>query len=606
MNIEELIEKKDLTVDELVRNIISFINNSKEDIRIDASKLKIDHNTLFEPDYDPARKVNSDGGAIRGAKIKGGSIEIGSEDKIFKVDSNGIYLGSSKFTSAPFKVDMQGNVIANSITISGRSGKTLADAINVDGNLIKEVINEKLNTSTRKILKDFSLEGTNYAGALKAGTITWSTSTGEVTGGTGFVINDRGILGALNGVTKVAIKNDGTAYFAGQLASGISISSPVITGGSIAIGSGNAIFKADSNGIYLGSAIFGSAPFRVDMSGNLVATNATITGALTTGAGSNISGTYISNINAGTITVGTLPADRIAPGSIESTKLGTTVISGGKIVTSLLTADNIQTGTLNASVVNVTNLNASNITTGTLSANRIGASSITGDKIASSTITSDKISVSTLSAISANLGTVTAGKISLPNGGHFDIDENSINRVRLNVNGVIVRNTKGLFMEETTPGNYGSLSVNASNQLVAQMPSTNTFYIKNAAGTVNEFTLSSANGAYHHKGGFLIGSHFDSSGNAINPGRRIIRFTSSVPNLAAGTESSVYTFNYSTAGIANMPTATRAVFAQVETTGAPDIFVKVFNLQTTGWQWTAKNASSTTQSFTIHWLVVGD
>ncbi len=43
-----------------------------------------------------------------------------------------------------------------------------------------------------------------------------------------------------------------------------------IIGGTIAIGSGNSIFKADSNGIYLGNATFASAPFNVDMTGNMI------------------------------------------------------------------------------------------------------------------------------------------------------------------------------------------------------------------------------------------------------------------------------------------------------------------------------------------------
>lgn len=51
------------------------------------------------------------------------------------------------------------------------------------------------------------------------------------------------------------------------------ISSPSIQGGNIAIGSGNNIFKADENGIYLGNASFSSAPFRVDMMGNVFAQN---------------------------------------------------------------------------------------------------------------------------------------------------------------------------------------------------------------------------------------------------------------------------------------------------------------------------------------------
>jgi len=56
----------------------------------------------------------------------------------------------------------------------------------------------------------------------------------------------------------------------------VSLSSPAITGGTIAIGSGNSIFKADSNGIYLGNATFASAPFRVNMSGALTSSSGAI------------------------------------------------------------------------------------------------------------------------------------------------------------------------------------------------------------------------------------------------------------------------------------------------------------------------------------------
>ena len=55
------------------------------------------------------------------------------------------------------------------------------------------------------------------------------------------------------------LKYDGTNF---------SLVNGVITGGSIAIGTGDAIFKADSSGIYLGDATFADAPFNVDMAGN--------------------------------------------------------------------------------------------------------------------------------------------------------------------------------------------------------------------------------------------------------------------------------------------------------------------------------------------------
>jgi hypothetical protein len=51
-----------------------------------------------------------------------------------------------------------------------------------------------------------------------------------------------------------------------------------ISGGTILIGTGDNIFKADTNGIYLGNATFASAPFRVTPAGAVTASNITITG----------------------------------------------------------------------------------------------------------------------------------------------------------------------------------------------------------------------------------------------------------------------------------------------------------------------------------------
>ena len=62
-----------------------------------------------------------------------------------------------------------------------------------------------------------------------------------------------------------------------------------IVGGTIAIGSGNNIFKSDLNGIYLGNATFLSAPFRVNMAGAATASDLTITGGtITIGSGNDV------------------------------------------------------------------------------------------------------------------------------------------------------------------------------------------------------------------------------------------------------------------------------------------------------------------------------
>ncbi len=78
------------------------------------------------------------------------------------------------------------------------------------------------------------------------------------------------------------ILKTGVAKFQSITVVNATVTTPTITGGTLAIGSANNIFKADSNGIYLGNATFGSAPFRVTMAGALVATSAIITGTIQT------------------------------------------------------------------------------------------------------------------------------------------------------------------------------------------------------------------------------------------------------------------------------------------------------------------------------------
>jgi hypothetical protein len=58
-----------------------------------------------------------------------------------------------------------------------------------------------------------------------------------------------------------------------------------INKGEMSIGYGDAVFRADSNGIYLGNATYGSAPFRVDMSGNLYAENVNLQGEINATSG---------------------------------------------------------------------------------------------------------------------------------------------------------------------------------------------------------------------------------------------------------------------------------------------------------------------------------
>ncbi len=99
----------------------------------------------------------------------------------------------------------------------------------------------------------------------------------------------------------------GDARFKGRIEAADGTFSGTVSGGSfvggtITIGSGNSVFKADSNGIWAGNASFASAPFSVNMAGHLKATDVDITGTINA-----TGGTFSGNIVAfGTIFGGTV------------------------------------------------------------------------------------------------------------------------------------------------------------------------------------------------------------------------------------------------------------------------------------------------------------
>ena len=57
------------------------------------------------------------------------SIQIGAGTKAFKGDSSGIWLGANKFADAPFSVDLDGNVIANTLLSKTATGQAFTGSI---------------------------------------------------------------------------------------------------------------------------------------------------------------------------------------------------------------------------------------------------------------------------------------------------------------------------------------------------------------------------------------------------------------------------------------------------------------------------------------------
>ncbi len=153
------------------------------------------------------------GNLVGGQQQNATSTQTGQGNSIFKIDpAYGIWLGNATFASAPFRVDMTGNVVANSVKISGGSNVSFSS--------------DTLDTSSKSILKDFTFSPSDYSGAFKSGDITWNATTGAVIGGSGIIIYKKGIVGAAAGVTTFSIDaTTGNATFSGN------ITGSIVTGG---------------------------------------------------------------------------------------------------------------------------------------------------------------------------------------------------------------------------------------------------------------------------------------------------------------------------------------------------------------------------------------
>ncbi len=234
--------------------------------------------------------------------------------------------------------------------LGGRLEATLVNAINKDGNLINDVINARIDTEAKSILKDFSFGSTDFSGAVKSGDITWNISTGAITGGSGVVLFRGGIIGASAGVSTFSINaTTGAATFAGAL------SAPTGNIGGFTINSDNIIDAANSFGLastvsggndvrfWAGSTFANraTATFRVYEDGSVVASSITLTGYVaTSGAAADVNA-YGTTISGGKITTGSITATQL---STTITYAGSIIIDTGGLIRSGQTAYDTGTG----------------------------------------------------------------------------------------------------------------------------------------------------------------------------------------------------------------------------------------------------------------------
>jgi hypothetical protein len=160
------------------------------------------------PVYDPNNQSVNGGQEITNIK----KLQVGVGDVVFLVDQEATKWGGMTKIAAKAVINYDGTAVFKSST-----GATLINSGATDGNFVN-IVNTALNSATKTILSDFTFQATDYAGAFKAGNPTWDEITGLITGGSGVLINARGILGANAGVPTFTLDaTTGNATFAGTL-----------------------------------------------------------------------------------------------------------------------------------------------------------------------------------------------------------------------------------------------------------------------------------------------------------------------------------------------------------------------------------------------------
>jgi hypothetical protein len=206
-----------------------------------------------------------------------GKVAIGTGNSIFKSDENGIYLGSSSFSNAPFRVDPTGQMTASKVNVTGGT-MAIGGTFNVDSAGNATMRNANINGNIN----------------MTGGSISWRNINSDPVATGAQNAANTAIAAANNAHTSAAVAQSTATsiahgnYNGGTLIDGKKIKTAIFEGGTIEIGSlgNNNVFKAESTGIWLGHQLYSQAPFKVDTNGRLIATNAMIQGNI---SASNIS-----------------------------------------------------------------------------------------------------------------------------------------------------------------------------------------------------------------------------------------------------------------------------------------------------------------------------
>jgi hypothetical protein len=282
-----------------------------------------DGNTPYNTYYATTRQhLSAVGNVINGAPHQAaqtGWISLGAQD-FFVAAKIGIFEDSFVQKTLNIGTNSNGAMAAANITLAGgsaypyisigQSSSAGSQGYNVNG-IFMGVVNVSSSPVYRLSLKSASnsllWDGTSltvngggtFSGALSAATGTFNGSIRIGSGESVFTADTSGIyLGnEAFGSAEFSVTPAGVLKATSGTIGGWTMGATTLTGGAatldstgaISIGSSNNIFKADSNGMWLGNATFGNAPFRVTNAGILFATGADITGRVSATTG-NIGG----------------------------------------------------------------------------------------------------------------------------------------------------------------------------------------------------------------------------------------------------------------------------------------------------------------------------
>jgi len=209
-----------------------------------------------------------------------------------KVGTTSIYLGVGTYANAntPFYVDTSNQFsLGNKLTWNG-STLSIDGTVTIGGTAGSTIVSGAASGATAVQPAGVNGNVTSISGGvITTGTINLnSVNVNTGTSGARLSIDSTGIkIYDSGGTNTVSLNSDGSASFSGAL-NGATGS----FAGSITIGLSNNVFKANStDGIWLGNDLFSSAPFRVNLQGNLTSTGTTtINGTLNVGASQTVTG----------------------------------------------------------------------------------------------------------------------------------------------------------------------------------------------------------------------------------------------------------------------------------------------------------------------------